>query len=133
MAKNQVFKFVDVLSLPVPEGVKSGEPVILDADTGWVGVAETDRSEDDGSAISDWDSYTYAGGNYEGYASVALKGAYTLDVTGAVTPTTPVYITESRTLTATAGTNVRFGYALTTKGSGTGPVTVLIDGAPAAA
>lgn len=134
MAKNQVFKFVDVLSLPVPEGTESGDPVVLNAAAGWVGVAETDRGEEGTptgpntvSSIS-----AYNGGNLNGYASVALKGAYRLDVTGAVDPLDPVYITSSGTLTATAGTNVRFGFALTTKGSGTGPVTVLIDGAPAA-
>lgn len=132
MAKNQVFKFVDVLSLPVPEGVKSGEPVILHAATGLVGVAETDRSENEGWQVDAWDQ-PYAGGNEKGYASVSLKGAYRLDVTGAVEPLTPVYIAGNRSLTATAGSNVRFGYALTTKGSGAGPVTVLIDGAPAAA
>lgn len=135
MAKNQVFKYVDTLTVPVPEGTKSGDPVVLNAAAGWVGVAETDRGEagtptgpNTVSSVS-----AYNGGNLNGYASVTFEGAYRLNVTGAVDPLDPVYITSTGTLTATAGTNVRFGFALTTKGSGTGPVTVLIDGAPAAA
>lgn len=130
MAKNQVFKFVDVLSLPVPEGTVSGDPVILDADSGLVGVAETDRGGDVGTEITA--TTPYQGGNVNGYASVGLKGAYRLDVTGALEPLDAVYITTAGALTATAGTNVRFGYSLTTKGSGSGPATVVIDGAPAA-
>lgn len=131
MAKNQVFKYVDTLSLPVPEGTKSGDPVVLNADTGLVGVAETDRGPAEGTPVTA--DTRYAGGNVNGYASVSLKGAYRLEVTGALAVLDPVYITSSGTLTATAGSNVRFGYSLSTKGSGTGPADVLIDGAPAAA
>lgn len=134
MAKNQVFKFVDVLSVPVPEGTKSGDPVVLDADAGLVGVAETDRGEAGTatgpnlvSSIS-----TYNGGNLNGYASVSFKGAYALEVTGDLAPLDAVYINSSGALTATAGTNVRFGWSLTTKGAGAGLATVVIDGAPAA-
>lgn len=131
MAKNQVFKYVDTLSVPVPEGTESGDPVILNADIGLVGVAETDRGPAEGSAVTA--DTKYAGGNVNGYASVGLKGAYRLSVTGALEPLQPVYITGAGSLTATAGTNVRFGYSLTTKGSGEGDATVVIDGAPAAA
>lgn len=134
MAKNQVFKFVDVLSLPVPEGTKSGEPVVINAGIGLVGVAETDRGTwDYTSTPASGPNDPFNGGNGEGYASVSLKGAYRLPVTGALAVGDPVYITASRTLTATAGTNVRFGWSLDAKGTGTGETTVVIDGAPAAA
>src|SRR5690606_28534931 len=105
MAKNQVFKYVDTLSVPVPEGTKSGDPVVLDAATGWVGVAETDRGEDGDLTGPDTVSSisVYNGGNLNGYASVTFKGAYRLDVTGAVDPLDPVYITSAGALTATAG------------------------------
>lgn len=132
MAKNQVFKYVDTLSLPVPEGTLSGEPVVINAAAGLVGVAETDRATASGWAVANYDD-PYAGGNGEGYASVSLKGAYSIPVTGALTVGQPVYIAADRTLTATAGTNVRFGWAYNAKGSGTAPVVVVIDGAPAAA
>lgn len=130
MAANQVFKFVDTLSLPVPEGTKSGDAVILNADEGWVGVAETDAGPAAGTPVTG--DTEYAGGNINSYASVTLKGAYRLNVTGALNPADPVYITSAGALTATKGTNVRFGFSLTTKGAGEGPATVLIAGAPAA-
>lgn len=131
MAKNQVFKYVDTLSVPVKEGTKSGDPVVLSAALGLVGVAETDRGRDETDPITA--DTAYNGGNVNGYASVTLKGAYAFEVTGAVAPLDPVYITGAGTLTATATSNVRFGYALTTKAAGAGLVTVVIDGAPASA
>lgn len=132
MAKNQVFKYVDTLSLPVPEGVVSGEPVIINAAIGLVGVAETNRGTRSDTGA---DSYNedWNGGNGEGYATVSLKGAYRLPVTGALTVSQPVYITAARALTATATGNVRFGWAYEAKGTGVGEVTVVIDGAPATA
>ena len=132
MAKNQVFKYVDTLSLPVPEGTKSGEPVVINAAIGLVGVAETNRGTRNDTGADSWNE-DWNGGNGEGYATVGLKGAYRIPVTGAVAVGDPVYVTGSRTLTATAGTNVRFGWAYEAKGTGTGEITVVIDGAPAAA
>jgi len=61
MAKNEVYKDADHLLLPVVSGVVSGEPVVIGS---LVGVAETDRD---------------ANGN----ATVALKGAYTLQAAAA--------------------------------------------------
>lgn len=130
MAKNQVFKYVDTLSVPVPEGTQSGDPVVLNAAIGLVGVAETDAGPAEGAPVTG--DTKYAGGNVNGYASVGLKGAYRLEVAGALAPLDPVYIAGNGTLTATAGSNVRFGWSLTTKGSGAGDATVVIDGAPAA-
>lgn len=128
MAKNQVFKFVDVLSLPVPEGTVSGDVVVVGD---LVGVAETDRSERSDTGADAWDE-SYGGGNAAGHASVSLHGAYRLDVTGAVNIGDPVYFNAAGDGLDAAGTGTRFGVALTTKGAGTGPVTVLIAPGPAA-
>lgn len=134
MAKNQVFKFVDILSLPVAEGVKSGDPVVINADTGLVGVAETNRNEADSLwGVDAWDQ-DYAGGNGLGHASVSLKGAYRLEVTGVTAVGTPVYAEAAADgdvaeLSVTADVDsVLFGHALTTKGAAAGPVTVRIKG-----
>lgn len=47
MATNEVFRDADHITLPVPSGVISGEPVVVGA---LVGVAQTDRDPDDGTA-----------------------------------------------------------------------------------
>lgn len=131
MALNQVYKFVDVLSVPVPEGTESGDPVVLNAEIGLVGVAETVRGGDSDWSVSSYDD-PYAGGNWNGHASVSLQGAYRVTVVGELEKLAPVYFAEDGTLTAEAG-GVRFGWALTPKGAGEGEAVVVIDGAPAAA
>lgn len=106
MARNEQFFDADKLSLPVPPGVKSGEPVLVGP---LPGVAVTDRDEGTGQA------------------SVWLKGAWILDVDGAVTTFgLPIYITTARALTTTATNNKLFGYSLGTKGAGTGELTVVV-------
>lgn len=98
MAKNIVLHDGDKLSLPVPEGTVSGDPVKVG---GIIGVAVTNRGE---------------GGNPETHASVWRHGAWDLTVAGAITETgQPVYITSSNGLTATEGENALYGYALATK------------------
>ncbi|MGV0109828.1 DUF2190 family protein [Arthrobacter sp. CP30] len=101
--KNQRYTNALHISVPVPEGVKSGEPVKV----GQIcGVAIIDREAD-------------------GTATVWLDGSYTLPVTGAVANFgAPVYIREDRGLTATAAGNFLFGTALGTKGTGVGPLEV---------
>lgn len=103
MAKNQRYTNALHISIPVPEGVKSGEPVKV----GQIcGVAVIDREAD-------------------GTATLWLDGSYDLPVTGAVNAVgNPVYITAARALTATAAGNFLFGTALGTKGTGTGPLEV---------
>lgn len=130
MAKNQVFEYVDILSLPVPEGTKSGDVVVVGE---FIGVAETDRSVRSDTGADAWDE-TYGGGNAEGHASVRVRGgAYRLDVTGAVNIGDPVYLNAAGDALSATGTGRRFGIAITTKGAGTGPVTVVLDPGPAAA
>jgi predicted RecA/RadA family phage recombinase len=106
MARNEIYHDADRLSLPVPPGVKSGEPVLVGP---LPGVAATNRDDATGEA------------------TVWMCGAWDLDVTGAVAGYgLPIYITTTRTLTATATGNKLFGYSLGTKGAGTGPLTVAV-------
>jgi predicted RecA/RadA family phage recombinase len=105
MARNEVYRDADHLVLPVAAGVESGDPVQVGD---LVGVAQTDRDAD-------------------GNATVWLKGAHRLDVTGAIAAVgTPVYINSGGTLTATATDNTLFGHALETKGSGNAPIVVRV-------
>lgn len=109
MALNEVLRDADHLSLPVPADTPAGAPVKVG---GLVGVTQTAEGE---------------GGNTDGHATVWLKGAHALSVTGALAAVgTPVYITSSNTLTATATDNTLFGHALETKGSGAGVITVRV-------
>ena len=114
MAKNEVFRDADHLSLPVPDGTGSGVPVIVGGVVdGLVGITETKEGE---------------GGNADNYATVWLKGAHKVPVTGAVaTIGLPIYIPPAGgALTTTATNNALWGNALETKGSGTGTITVRI-------
>ena len=129
MAKNEVFKDSEGLSLLVPTGTKSGAALrigILNA------VAQTDEGSQTNS------NYVFAGvaqptggiGNAAGYASVKTTGSWILQVTGATTVTagvlTPVYITSANALTTTASGNFLFGVALRAKSAPLGPVLVRI-------
>jgi len=111
MARNEQFLNADHLSLPVPEGTKSGDAVLA----GGVlpGYAKTGRGE---------------GGNDPDRASVWTKGAANVPVTGAITAVLQkVYIPPAGgALTATATGNTLWGYALETKGSGVGVIPVKI-------
>ncbi len=100
-----VYKNADNLWLEVGAGIESGEPVVVGNITG---VALTDADAD-------------------GYATVRREGVFELDVTGTFTVGAPVYITSEGALTATADSNVLFGYALeavTTSGT----IKVLLKG-----
>lgn len=115
MAKNEVHKIGDGLSLPVPTGTRSGTPLrigILNA------VAQTDVG---GSVNTD---YVFAGiaqptggiGNAAGWASVKRSGAWLVPVVGAVANIgDPVYIKADGTLTSVATGAFLWGAALRTK------------------
>jgi predicted RecA/RadA family phage recombinase len=110
MATNSAFANADQLSLPVAEGVESGDPVIVEQ---LVGVALTDRG---------------AEGNPSTHATVKLTGAFHLPVTTTSTLDIgdPVYITDAGVLTPAAGdTNALFGHALEEKGAGN-PETIAV-------
>lgn len=105
--KNLVFNEGDKLSLPVPNNTASGAPVKVGS---LIGVTATKEGD---------------GGNPEGYATVWTKGVYDLSVTGAIASAgLPVYITAANALTATAGTDTLFGYALESKGAAAGVIRV---------
>lgn len=112
MAKNNVFAWDRSRSLPVAEGVESGAPVQVGD---LIGVALTDRG---------------AGGNADGYATVALNGAWDFPVATATARDVgePVYITPAGAITTTdnSGANALFGYCLTAKAATAG-VTVTIE------
>lgn len=114
MATNEVFRHSAHVSLPVPSGTKSGDPVKVGALNG---VAQTARGE---------------GGNVPENASVWLDGAHRFQVTGAVkTVGDPIYI-EGGKLNATG--TVVFGAALETQaGDGVIAVKIIQTGVAAAA
>ena len=132
MALNEVFKDADGLSLPVPEGTRSGTPLrigILNA----VAITDEGGVEDDRNRVNGFSQPTGGIGNKPGYTSVKLSGAWRVPVTGATTVGGPVYIKSDGTLTATAAGNQLWGAALRVKGTGTGDAIVkIIQSAPAA-
>lgn len=130
MARNEVYKDADYLSLPVPAGTLSGAPVRVG---GLNGVAQTneggvDRAAREGALVGgDYTGPASPSSNEGGFASVALKGGWRLPISTAVAAIgTPVYITGTNTLTTTATDNNLFGHALSTKASGAGTVIVRI-------
>jgi predicted RecA/RadA family phage recombinase len=128
MAKNFVFKEADYISLPVPSGTRAGSPLR-------VGILNAVAVTDEGGAtvtiaLGAGVTLTQPSGgigNAPGFASVALKGAGMLTVTGATTVGGEVYIKADNTLTTTkaAGTKL-FGAALRVKTAPAGPVLVKI-------
>lgn len=113
MATNNVYAWTRTRSLPVASGTESGDPVIVGS---LVGVALTDRSAD---------------GNADGNATVALDGAFTVNVTTTTTRSVgqPVYIITATgviTTTDNSGANPLFGYCLEAKGSAAADVLVEI-------
>ena len=90
MALNEVFKLGTYISLPVPNGTESGDPVRVGALNGVAIV-------DEGTA-----------GNAEGYTSVDLTGAHKFVIEGADVGD-PVYITSAGALSLTATGNKLFG------------------------
>lgn len=116
MARNEVYKDANYLSLPVATGALAGSPVRVG---GLNGVLQTNEGSVDKPA---GDYNEAASSNKPGYASVALKGAFRIPVatTSTLAIGAPVYIiTASNTLTTTdnSGANPLFGHALSAKGS----------------
>lgn len=127
MAKNEVYKEANYLSLPVPVGTLSGAPVRVG---GLNGVAQVDEPT---AIINAQLTPAYGespSSNRPGYASVALKGAFRLPVatTTALAIGDPVYIVKaSNTLTTTdnTGANPLFGHALSVKGTTAGQSVIV--------
>lgn len=127
MARNQVYKEADFLSLPVATGKLSGDAVRIG---GLNGVLLTNEGSVDNPLAATTRPYNEApSSNGNGYASVALKGAFRLPVTTntALAVGAPVYIiTATNVLTTTdnTGANPLFGHALSVKG--TSPQDVIV-------
>lgn len=123
MATNKVYKDADYISLPVPTGKKSGEPVRVG---GLNAVLQTNEgSLDKGTNTYD----TAASSNEPGFASVALKGAFMLPISGTTVLAvgSPVYLQPSGVLSTTdaSGANTLFGHILTPKSAVNGARVVV--------
>lgn len=119
MARNQVYKEADFLSLPVATGKLSGDPVRIG---GLNGVLLTNEGSVDNPNVVTFPYNEAPSSNGAGFASVALKGAFRIPVstTNTLAIGAPVYIiTASNTLTTTdnSGANPLFGHALSAKGA----------------
>lgn len=129
MARNEVYKNANYISLPVPTGSLSGAPVRVG---GLNGVLHTNEASVDNPDFANRPYNEAASSNENGYASVALIGAFRIPVATTTTLAVgaPVYIiTASNTLTTTdnTGANPLFGHALSAKGATAGqPVIVRI-------
>lgn len=112
MAKNEIYKYGQWVSLPVTADTPSGSPVLVGE---LVGVAQTKEGE---------------GGNADGFASVALEGAFQVTVNGAIASYgLPIYIAPDYSLhSADAATRRYFGQSLGTKAAGAGLLTVRLAG-----
>lgn len=116
MARNEVFKDADYLSLPVATGALSGSAARI-------GGLNVVLQTNEGSVDKPAGNYNEApSSNKAGYASVALKGAFNLPVSTTTTRAVgdPIYIiTATGVLTTTdnSGANPVFGHALSAKGS----------------
>ena len=109
MALNEIFKIGKSISLPVPAGIESGDPVR-------VGVLNGVAIVDEGSGF-----------NADGYTSVDLFGGHLFEIENgeAADVGTAVYITAAGELTLTAGSNKLYG-AITHKHRGD-EVVVLVQ------
>ena len=133
--KNQVYaNNIPGISLPVPAGTKSGDPVKVGS---LVGVAATDRAVAMSTPPTADQVAANSSGNPDGYASVLTDGAYVLTVSGAITgPGMPVYVTGTGPFTLSitnGGSDTVFGYTVpgpdnkyATKAAGDGPAVVRV-------
>lgn len=134
MATNEIFEDGNDLSLPVPAGTKSGDPVYVGGtgltNSGLVGFAQTDRNE---GAAPDPIYNLISNDNPVGNASVDLDGVYEVTVAFAITNIgDPVFIKKNPGFGAAAlvgtdagdGSTPLFGRAITTKSATSGPLWV---------
>lgn len=114
MARNEVYKRAEYVSLPVPVGTLSGAAVRVG---GLNAVAQVDEPT---AKINAQLTPAYGeapDSNRPGWASCALVGAWNLPVstTTAMAVGDPVYITSGNVLTPVASGNNLYGHALSTK------------------
>lgn len=125
MAKNEIYKEANNLSLPVPVGTKSGDPVRIG---GLNGVAQVDEPTAYLATLTGGYNESPSS-NKPGYASIKLNGAHRFPVATATALAVgaPVYITPANALTTTdnSGANALFGYALSVKGTTAGQSVIV--------
>lgn len=125
MARNEVFKEANYLSLPVPTGTLAGSPLRIG---GLNVVTQTaEASVIVPPMFPNYNGPATPSSNEAGYASCALIGGFNFPLasgTGAVAVGDPIYITSGNVLTTTASGNQVYGHALSTKASGAGNVIV---------
>lgn len=116
MATNTAFRPADNLSLPITGNTGSGTAgAVVSGDPVQVGSLN-------GVAVTDQD----AEGNAADHATVALNGAFNLNVNGTVSAVgDPVFHDGTATLTVDPSDSL-FGHALETKGVGEGVIAVKI-------
>jgi hypothetical protein len=126
MARNEKYREGDELSLPVPAGKVSGDPVRIG---GLNGVLATDRANSSVAAYNPDGTYNTAykwgGGNPDGNASVWLEGVHVFQVAFAANIGDPIYIlADGSALTGTSSGNNLYGYAVSSKAAAAGPLQV---------
>lgn len=125
MATNEIYKDANYLSLPVPAGTMSGDPVLVGE---LVGVAQTSEGDNSYTSVPvrrqigdpAWNTMPAStGGNETGYASVALIGAFAFEIEGgdALTHGTAVGISvgtgpDGRNVLVTGAGDARFGHVV---------------------
>ena len=126
MAKNEVFKIGDGISLPVATGTKSGTPLRI-------GILNAVAQTDEGSVTNP--RFVFEGvaqptggiGNAPGFTSVKRSGSWLVPVAGVVANVgDPIYIKADGTLSATGTGAFLWGAALDVKTSPTAPLHVEI-------
>jgi predicted RecA/RadA family phage recombinase len=124
MAKNEVYKRAEYISLPVPVGTLSGAPVRVG---GLNAVAQVDEPTANINAQLTPAWGEAPSGNRPGWASCALVGAFNLPVstTTAMAVGDPVYITAGNVLTPVASGNNLYGHALSVKGTTAGQLVIV--------
>lgn len=145
MATNEVYKYSQWIPLPVVEGTVNGSPVLVG--DGLVGVAQevgglTQTWSIGGMTLDPQPNFTVtqlpASNHLEpGYASVALVGAFALEVEGATLEDvgSAVYITQgtggaAATLSLTGG-DYQFGHVVNMTSDATPRAVVRIEGGAA--
>lgn len=125
MAKNEVFKRAEYVSLPVPVGTLSGGAVRVG---GLNAVAQVDEPTANINAQLTPAWGEAPSGNRPGWASCALVGAFNLPVstTTAMAIGDPVYIIPvTNVLTPVASGNNLYGHALSVKGTTAGALVIV--------
>jgi len=110
MSKNNIYKWSKAVEVPLPAGLKPGQPAKVGE---LVGVALNGT----------------LGKTEETVETFCLDGSWVFQVAGAVTVIgSKVYIASNGDVTTTATSNTFLGYALAAKSAPAGPLPVYVPG-----